>query len=351
MYQDIWKRLKKPKPYYIADIGANHDGDLERALILIELAKESGAHAAKFQNFKADTIVSGTAFAMLSNTSHQSNWEKSVYEVYKSAELNLEWTEAIKTKCAEVDIEYFTSPYDLEVLDKLDKYMRLFKIGSGDITWLEIIERVAKKGKPILIASGASNQVDVDRAMKVLFKHTDKIVLMQCNTNYTVDKKKYKYVNLNVLDTYRNIYPNIVLGLSDHTAGFTTVLGAIAKGAFIIEKHFTDDNNRVGPDHPFAINPKNWKKMVELGDEMASALGDGKKIVESNEIDSIVVQQRSLTLTRDMKKGEILIESDLIPLRPCPINAWKPYEMSQVLGKTLSEDVDAGKNLLKRHIK
>ena len=185
MYQDIWKRLKEPKPYYIADIGANHDGDLNRALMLIELAKESGAHAAKFQNFKAETIVSGAAFAKLSNASHQSNWNKSVYDVYKSAELNLEWTEAIKSKCDEVDIEYFTSPYDLNVLDELDQYMRLFKIGSGDITWLEIIESVSKKQKPVLIATGASTQDDVERAMHTLRKHTEKIVLMQCNTNCT----------------------------------------------------------------------------------------------------------------------------------------------------------------------
>ena len=351
MYIDIWKRLKEPKPYFIADIGANHDGDLNRALKLIELAKESGAHAAKFQNFKAETIVSAVAFAKLSNASHQSNWDKSVYEVYKSAELNLEWTEAIKSKCEEVDIEYFTSPYDLKVLDQLDKYMRLFKIGSGDITWLEIIERVAKKGKPVLIATGASSQNDVDRAMKTLLKHTEKIVLMQCNTNYTVDCNKYKHVNLNVLDSYRNLYPGTVLGLSDHTAGFTTVLGAIAKGAFIIEKHFTDDNNRIGPDHPFAINPKNWKTMVELGDEMAEASGDGKKIVESNEIDSRVVQQRSLTLTRKMKKGEILGKTDLMSLRPCPDDAWRPYEILKVVGKTLSENLDAGTNLLKKHLK
>jgi len=351
MYQDIWKRLKEPKPYYIADIGANHDGDLNRALMLIELAKESGAHAAKFQNFKAETIVSGAAFAKLSNVSHQSNWKKSVYEVYKSAELNLEWTEAIKSKCDELVIEYFTSPYDLKVLDQLDQYMRLFKIGSGDITWLEIIERVAKKGKPVLIATGASTQDDVERAMKTLLKYTEKIVLMQCNTNYTVDADKYKHVNLNVLDTYSNLYPGIVLGLSDHTADFTSVLGAIAKGAFVIEKHFTDDNGRVGPDHPFAINPKNWRTMVELGDEMADALGDGKKIIESNEIDSRVVQQRSLTLTRDMKQGDVLSESDLTPLRPCPDEAWRPFEINQVLGKILSEDLDKGANLLKKHLK
>lgn len=351
MFQDIWKRLKETKPYYIADIGANHDGDLNRALMLIELAKESGAHAAKFQNFKAETIVSGKAFAKLVNTSHQSNWKKSVYDVYKSAELNLEWTEAIKSKCDDVEIEYFTSPYDLKVLDELDKYMRLFKIGSGDITWLEMVAHVAQKGKPVLLATGASTQDDVNRAMNILQKYTEKIVLMQCNTNYTVDAGKYKHVNLNVLDTYRKLYPDIVLGLSDHTSGFTTAIGAIAKGAFVIEKHFTDDNSRIGPDHPFAINPKNWKTMVELGDEMAGALGDGKKKVEANEIDSRIVQQRSLTLTRDMKQGDVLCESDLTSLRPCPDNAWRPFELNKVLGRTLSEDLEAGTNLLKNHLK
>ena len=127
--------------YFIADIAANHDGSLERAKYLIRLAKQAGADAAKFQNFRASKIVSDYGFrSMGSQQSHQSTWKKSVFEVYKGASIPFEWTPELKAVCDEVGIDYFSSPYDFEASDMLDPYVPAYKIGSGEITWLEAME-------------------------------------------------------------------------------------------------------------------------------------------------------------------------------------------------------------------
>lgn len=334
------------KPYFIADIAANHDGSLDRAYKLIELAKEAGADVAKFQNFKADMIVSKNGFDTMPQVSHQSSWKKSVYEVYKEASLNEEWTEKLKKKCTEVGIEYMTSPYDFESVDAVDKYVNAYKIGSGDITWIDMLKYIAEKNKPILLATGASDISDVDRAMSVLNQYQNKVVLMQCNTNYTAQKENYKYINLNVLKLYKEKFPNCILGLSDHTSGHSTILGALALGARVFEKHFTDDNNRVGPDHKFAMNPKTWRAMVDASYELYYALGDGVKKIEANEKDSVVVQQRALYAKQDMIVGHIINKNDIFPLRPLKLDCIYPYEIENVIGKKVVKDIKADDCLL-----
>lgn len=340
----IGKKLigDESRPYFIADIAANHDGSLERAYKLIELAKEAGADCAKFQNFKARTIVSRKGFdSMGGQLSHQKNWTKSVYDVYDDASISDEWSALLKAKCDEVGIEYMTSPYDFASVDLADKFSNAFKIGSGDITWTEMVEYIAQKRKPVLLATGASSMEDVERAMNILEKTCRDIVLMQCNTNYTASLDNYKNINLNVLNTYKNRYPNVVLGLSDHTFGHATVLGAIALGARVIEKHFTDDNDRVGPDHKFSMNPQSWKEMVEESNRLYDALGDGIKRVERNEADTVVVQRRSLYFKQQMKAGQIITEDDIFPLRPAKKGAVMPYEAGEVIGKKVCRDIDA----------
>lgn len=332
-------------PYFIADIAANHDGDIERAFKLIELAKEAGADAAKFQNFKARTIVSRKGFDAMEKLTHQSSWSKSVYEVYEDASISDDWTERLREKCDEVGIEYMTSPYDINAVKIVDPYLRAYKIGSGDITWPEILEYIAKKGKPILLATGASSLVDVERAYKIISEHNKKIVLMQCNTNYTASVENFKYINLNVLKTYESLFPHCILGLSDHTYGNLTVLGALTLGARVFEKHFTDDNNRIGPDHRFSMNPATWREMVDAAKLLFDSLGDGQKRIEENEKDSAIVQRRALYVIRDMKKGEIIKEEDLFPLRPIKATAIPPYEKDRVVGKKLRNDIKADSHL------
>ena len=330
------------RPYFIADIAANHDGNLSRAYKLIELAKESGADVAKFQNFKAQTIVSKWAFDAMPKQTHQAKWNKSVYEVYDDASISDEWTAKLKEKCDEIGIEYMTSPYDFDAIDSVDRYVNAYKVGSGDITWLEIIEYMAKKGKPILLATGAASIEEVKAAMACVEKYTKDIVLMQCNTNYTASDENFKHINLNVLKTYRQLFPDCVLGLSDHTFGHSTVVGAIALGARVIEKHFTDDNGREGPDHKFAMNPTTWKNMVKASNEVWEALGDGVKKVEANEMNSRIVQQRSLFVKKEMKAGDILKRENIIPLRPIMTDGIKPDDLDSIVGKKLCRDIRTG---------
>ena len=162
---------------------------------------------------------------------------------------------------------------------------------------------------------------------------------MQCNTNYTGDKKNINFVNLNVLKQYRKKFPKIILGLSDHTFGHSSVLGAVALGARVVEKHFTDNNNRIGPDHFFAMNPVTWKKMVNATRELESALGDGLKKIEKNETTTAVVQRRSIRANQKLKKGTIVKESMLDFLRPCPKDALRPSDKKLILNKKLKKNL------------
>ena len=332
--------------YFIADISANHDGDLERAKHLIRLAKESGADAAKFQNFRAPEIVSDFGFKNLgTQVSHQAAWQKSVFEIYQDASIPFEWTPILKEECDQEGIDYFSSPYDFDAIDMLDPYVPAYKIGSGEITWLEALERMAMKGKPVFLATGASTIGEVQQAVRTILAVNPQLVLMQCNTNYTANPENYDHIHLNVLKTYQIMFPEVILGLSDHTFSPATVLGAVAIGARVVEKHFTDDNNRIGPDHPFSMTPESWRDMVERTRELERALGSGDKFVAQNERDTVVVQRRCLRAARDLKCGETIMRDMIDVLRPAVDGAIVPYEVDFVVGTRVLVDIPKGKEL------
>lgn len=329
--------------YFIADIAANHDGDLDRAKALIHLCAEAGANAAKFQNFQAETIVSDHGFKALGDQqSHQADWNKDVVDVYRDASLPMVWTDALKQTCDEASVDYFTAPYDLDLLADLSPYVCAWKVGSGDITWHENIERMAMDGKPIFIATGASHFDEVRLAVEVAKQHTEDIVLMQCNTNYTASGENFNHIALNVLKTYGREFPDLPLGLSDHTQGLATVLGAVALGACAIEKHFTDDNSRDGPDHAFATNSTNWREMVDRTRELEAALGPEHKRVMDNEKETVVLQRRAVRAARPIMAGKTVTDADIVPLRPCPSDALPPYRKDEIVGKLAARDIEAG---------
>jgi N-acetylneuraminate synthase len=332
--------------YFIADIAANHDGDLERAKELIYLAAEAGADAAKFQHFIAEKIVSDYGFRSIGRQqSHQESWKKSVFEVYKDASVSLSWSLTLKETCEKAGITFFTSPYSMDLVDHIDPYVPAYKIGSGDITWVEMIKYIAAKGKPYILASGASTLDDVNRAIEAGMALNGNICLMQCNTNYTASLENFKYIQLNTLKVFREMYPTMVLGLSDHTPGHSTVLGAVALGAKMIEKHFTDDVSREGPDHKFSMDPRSWREMVDRTRELENALGDGRKRIEKNELQTAILQRRSIRLASNLNAGEILKTDNLTVLRPCPIDGLPPYELVNVLGKKLRHDMKEGEHI------
>lgn len=333
--------------YFIADIAANHDGDLERAKMLIRLAKEAGADAAKFQNFQAPKIVSDYGFKAMNGgqVSHQAAWKKSVFEVYSEASIPLGWTPTLVEECNEVGLDYFTSPYDFESIEALDPYLPAYKIGSGEIDWIESLELMASKGKPVIIATGASNIGEVQKAVHAILKINKQLCLMQCNTNYTASPDNYDHLHLNVLKTYATMFPDVILGLSDHTHAIAPVVGAVALGARVIERHFTDSNDHEGPDHKFAMNPENWARMVEEIRLLERALGSADKFIAANEQDTQVVQRRCLRAARDIKTGETFTREMIDVLRPATPGAIKPDQIPNVIGAKAQTDMPLGKDL------
>jgi N-acetylneuraminate synthase len=332
--------------YFIADIAANHDGDLDRAIKLIRLAKGAGADAAKFQNFRAPKIVSDFGFRSLgSQLSHQAEWQKSVYEVYKDASIPFEWTPVLKEACDDAEIHFFSSPYDFEAIDMLDPYVPAYKAGSGLMSWPEALVRMARLGKPMLIATGAADISDVTRAMRAVREVNQQIILMQCNTNYTAAESNYDFLNINVLKTYAALYPDVVLGLSDHTHSPAPVVGAVALGARVVERHFTDDNDREGPDHKFALNPDDWADMVSQVRILERSLGTGEKTVGMNEKETFILQRRCLRAARNIKAGETITAAMVEPLRPAATGAIMPWEITSLRGKKALVDMPFGMDM------
>jgi N-acetylneuraminate synthase len=332
--------------YFIADISANHDGSLDRAKMLIHMAAEAGADAAKFQNFRAPEIVSDYGFkTMGGQVSHQASWKKSVFEVYSDASIPFEWTPILKEECDQAGIDYFSSPYDFAAVDMLESYVPAYKIGSGDITWPEMLVYMAKKGKPVILSTGAADIGDVQRAVHTIIEHNAQLVLLQCNTNYTASPVNYDYIHLRVLQTYQTMFPGMPVGLSDHTAGHATVLGAVALGGRVVEKHFTDDTTRVGPDHPFSMTPQTWREMVDRTRELERALGSTDKQVGGNELETVVVQRRCVRAAREIQAGELITRDMLAVLRPAPSGAIMPYEIESVLGKHTQTAITRGEEL------
>jgi sialic acid synthase SpsE len=314
--------------YFIADIAANHDGSLSRAKKLIRLCAKAGANAAKFQHFKAETIVSDYGFKKIGKITHQSKWKKSVFDTYKDASINFNWTKELKAECKKYKIDFFTSPYDFDYVDRVKKYVCAYKIGSGDITWIEILKKISSKKLPVILATGAATLNEVKQAVKTILRSNKNLVVMQCNTNYTNNLNNFQFINLNVLKLYKKIFgKKIILGLSDHTPGHTTVLGAVALGARVIEKHFTDNNSRNGPDHAFSMNFNTWKNMVYQTRILEKALGDGIKKIEKNEIQSSKVQKRAIYATEDIKKNQIF-KNKITVLRPANNNCLSANKFS-----------------------
>jgi sialic acid synthase SpsE len=325
--------------YFIAEVGSNHDGSLDRAKRLIELASRSGADAVKFQNFRANRIVSRRGFDELGQIGHQSEWKKSVYDTYFDAETPLAWTSILVEVCRDYGVAYLTTPYDLVIVEELDEFVPAWKIGSGDIDWYELIELVASKDKPIFLATGAASEWEVEKAVGLIPDDVP-LVLMQCNSNYSGDYD-LSYLNLRVIESWiEGAETDILVGFSDHSPGIEAVMTAVTLGACVVEKHFTDDPSRPGPDHAFALGPGEFASAVQSATLVRRSLGNGFKKVEENEADSRVVQRRAIRWKRRLYYDMVVRREDLVVTRPCPEGALGPDEINLVVGKTLVRDVE-----------
>jgi N-acetylneuraminate synthase len=321
--------------FFIADIGANFDNNLEKAKKLSLAAKEAGADCVKIQSFLAPKIVSGPSFSKMNLKGVHGTWEKPIDAVFKEAEFPREWHKDLMDYCKKIGVIFFSSPYDFEAVDLLDKIgVDFFKIGSGDITWLEMLEYIASKGKPMILATGDSTLIEVDEAVKTIVKTgNNKLILLQCITNYP---SRIESANINVLKTYKKEF-DIITGYSDHSPGDLVVLAATALGAKVIEKHFTLSKKDKGPDHAHSMEPEEFGKMTEKIRSLERALGSGEKKVAEEEFETVIVQRRSLHAKRDIKKGEFISRGDIIELRPAV--GISPKDKNIVIGKKAKIDI------------
>ncbi|GAI62508.1 unnamed protein product [marine sediment metagenome] len=286
--------------YIIAEIGSNWDGQKSRAKKLIDLAKDCGADAVKFQYFIVDKIISREGFEKLKRD-FQANWEASVYKTYKAAEFPREWHPELSLYAIAKGLHYLASPYDKEAVDILDRSNTpAFKIGSGDITWLKMLKYIASKQKPIVLATGASNLNEIDDAIKMIrLEGNNEIVLLQCVTNYPAH---FASANIRAMKEMGDIF-DVLVGYSDHTPENIVPLGAVALGACVIEKHLTDDKTRIGPDHPFALNGREFKEMVNGIRTLEKALGSPAKDLYGEEKETVVLQRRCLRARKFIARG------------------------------------------------
>lgn len=324
--------------YIIAEIGANFDKNIDKAKRLIDAAKAAGADCAKFQTFSTPKILSEEGFSMMKLHGVHGSWGRTVSEVFKDAEFPHEWHQEIADYCKQVSIDFSTSPYDFKAVDlclKLD--VPFIKIGSGDITWLEMLTYIAKTGKPMMLATGDATLSEIDEAVRTIeATGNNQLLLMQCITNYP---SKIDSANVNVLKTYQSAF-DILTGYSDHAPGPVVALASVVLGGCAIEKHFTLNKADKGPDHPHSMDPKEFKLMVDYVREIERAMGSSRKEVVAEEGETVFVQRRSLYAKNDLKKGQTIQASDIDVLRPAL--GIPPKFKDIIIGKVLKNDLKKG---------
>jgi sialic acid synthase SpsE len=298
--------------YIIAEIGSNFDGSIAKAKRLIKLAKECGADAAKFQSFITEELLSRKGFDKKS--AFQKRWKKSVWEVYKSAELPREWHKELNQYAKKIGIHFFTSPWDFEAVDLLDKLnVPVIKVGSGDITHLDLLKYIGSKNRPIFLATGSSTLEEVKEAVReIKATGNDRIILMHAVVQYP---SPIEEANLKVLHTLKEKF-KLNVGYSDHSPGWLVALSSISLGSCVIEKHFTIDPRLPGPDHPHSMNPSSFKEMVRNIRLLEKALGDGIKKVQHSEKETRIIQRRGIWTTHKIRRGEKFSKNNIKPLRP-----------------------------------
>jgi len=301
-------------------------------------AKRVGADCVKIQSFKAKKIVSREGFASMKLKGVHGSWKRPVDEVFSEVEFPREWHKDFFEYCWEIGITPSTAAYDYEAVDLVDDIgIEFYKIGSGDITWLEMVEYIARRGKPVMLATGASTLAEVDEAVRVIEKTGNtNLVLMQCITNYP---SKFESANINVLNTYREAF-GAILGYSDHTPDDVVPLGAVALGASVVEKHLTFDRTLKGPDHPHSMQPEEFAKMIERTRNLEKAMGTGRKGVVAEESETVIVQRRGLTAAKDIIKGAKLKAGDIVELRPA-LGIYPKFK-TVIIGKQARRALKAG---------
>jgi len=305
---DISKRV-----FIIAEAGVNHNGDINLAYKLADVAKEAGADAVKFQTFKAENVVSKLA-DKAEYQKKTTGSDKSQLEMIKKLELSFDDFIKLKKYCDKKEIMFLSTPFDHHSIDFLYDLVNIYKIPSGEIINGPYLKHIAAKNKPIIMSTGMANLGEVEEAINTIrsVNSEAQISLLHCTTNYPTP---YEEVNLKAMQTLAAAF-RLPVAYSDHTLGIEVPVAAVAMGAKIIEKHFTLDKKLPGPDHKASLEPDELKEMVKAIRNIEKALGDGIKRPNKSEVEIMKVVRKSLIANRDIRAGEVIKESDIAVKRP-----------------------------------
>lgn len=321
--------------YIIAEAGSNHDRDLDQARRLIDVAAEAGADAVKFQTFRADAIVAETTTrakyldAILPPGQTMS-------DLFRQLELPREWHAGLKEHAESRGIDFLSTPFDHEAVDLLDDIgVKAFKVATYELWHLPLIRDIASRGKPIICSTGMANIAEVQAAVDtVAATGNDQLILLHCVVNYP---PPFSDLNLRAIETMRTAF-RVPVGYSDHSPGLLAPIVATTLGAAVLEKHFTTDRSRPGPDHRFALEPDDLRAMVQAVRDTEAALGDGVKRMAAAEADLYVTARRSLFAARTIEADSVLSEADVAILRPG--TGMEVHDLPHVVGRTARRRID-----------
>lgn len=316
----------------IAEAGINHNGDLQKAKDLIDVAVEAGADYVKFQTFKSELNISANAAKAVYQKA-LTDKNESQLEMAKKLELTYAQFEELNNYCKNKGIKFLSTAFDLPSIDFINDLVDFFKVPSGEITNYPYLKKISQLKKPVVLSTGMATLQEIKQALDVLTSFTlekNYITVLHCNTEYPTPMKD---VNLKAMTTIRDQL-DIKIGYSDHTIGIEVPVAAVALGACVIEKHFTLDRNLPGPDHKSSLEPKELKEMVKAIRNVEMALsGSGKKVPSTSEEKNIPIARKSIHLVEELKAGEILEDKHLIALRPG--NGISPMRWNEIIGKRL----------------
>ena len=309
------RRVGEGSPtYVIAEAGSNHDGQLDRARRLIDVAAEAGADAVKFQTFSADRIASQAAIGATRLTDKFGRFGETLFDFYKKLELPADWHRELQAYAAEKGVTFLSTPFDEAAVDLLAALnVPAYKIASFELVHLPLLRHAASKGKPVILSTGMATLGEIEEALAAVTEAgNDQVALLHCGIEYPVAMPD---VHLASMDTLRQAF-SCPVGYSDHTLGVTVPIAAVARGATIIEKHFTLDRTLPGPDHGFALPPDELKAMVRAIRDTEAAIGSPVKRLLPSEAVHHQRGRRSLFAARDIAKGDVISRDMVTVLRP-----------------------------------
>ncbi|MCY6483563.1 N-acetylneuraminate synthase [Clostridium aestuarii] len=326
--------------FIIAEAGVNHNGDIKLAKKLVDMAVYAGADAVKFQTFRSEKLVTGYA-KMAKYQKDNIGIEDSQFNMLKKLELSYSEFKELKKYCKDKEIIFLSTPFEFESADFLSSIgIEAFKISSGDLTNIPLLEHIADMNKPIILSSGMAVLGEIEEALMCLKnKGIDDIAVLHCTSNYPA---ALETVNLKAMNTIKEAF-GVVGGYSDHTEGITIPIAAAALGANIIEKHFTLDKNMEGPDHKASLEPEELKQMVDGIRSVEISLGNGVKRFSKSEISTMQVARKSIVAFRNINKGEIIKLEDLDYKRPG--DGLSPKYYKSLIGKKANKNINKDEQL------